>query len=80
MIIKPSEKVPLTLRRLVLFCLYDGLELINTHHRVMKLLIEAGVPKGVVNLANGVANCVEALIDHPGVSGVTFVGSTKVCN
>lgn len=60
MIIKPSEKVPLTLRRMC--------ELFN----------EAGVPKGVINIVNGLAPVVEAIIDNPHVKAVTFVGSTKV--
>jgi len=43
-----------------------------------ELFTEAGVPKGVISVVNGVAPVVEALIDHPLVKGVTFVGSTKV--
>lgn len=39
---------------------------------------EAGLPDGVLNVVNGDRETVAALIDHPGVSGVSFVGSTPV--
>ena len=37
-----------------------------------------GIPAGVVNLVNGSADVVNALLDHPGVDAVSFVGSAKV--
>jgi malonate-semialdehyde dehydrogenase (acetylating)/methylmalonate-semialdehyde dehydrogenase len=37
-----------------------------------------GLPAGVVNLVNGGREVVEALIDHPGVDAVSFVGSAPV--
>src|SRR5205085_2301405 len=37
-----------------------------------------GLPDGVVNLVNGSADVVNALLDHPGVDAVSFVGSAKV--
>ncbi len=46
--------------------------------RVFELLDEIGFPKGVVNLVNGSADTVNALLDHPLIRGVTFVGSTPV--
>ena len=49
-----------------------------TMQRVMELIEEAGFPKGVVNLVNGAADTVNALLDHPGVRAVSFVGSTPV--
>eukprot|EP00343_Euplotes_focardii_P011234 CAMPEP_0205830906 /NCGR_PEP_ID=MMETSP0206-20130828/42481_1 /ASSEMBLY_ACC=CAM_ASM_000279 /TAXON_ID=36767 /ORGANISM="Euplotes focardii, Strain TN1" /LENGTH=503 /DNA_ID=CAMNT_0053135007 /DNA_START=20 /DNA_END=1528 /DNA_ORIENTATION=+ len=60
MILKPSEKVP------------------KTMFRVMELLQEAGVPDGVVNLVNGCAEVVNAICDHPDISAVSFVGSSRV--
>ncbi|WP_205510726.1 CoA-acylating methylmalonate-semialdehyde dehydrogenase [Longitalea arenae] len=60
MIIKPSEKVPLSVGRLAL------------------LLKEAGLPDGVFNVVNGDSIIVNAICDHPGISAVSFVGSTKV--
>jgi malonate-semialdehyde dehydrogenase (acetylating)/methylmalonate-semialdehyde dehydrogenase len=46
--------------------------------RVFELLDEIGFPKGVVNLVHGSADTVNALLDHPLIRGVTFVGSTPV--
>ena len=47
-----------------------------TMQKVFRLLEEAGFPPGVVNLVNGGAETVNALLDHPAISAVTFVGST----
>ncbi|MDX2120250.1 MAG: CoA-acylating methylmalonate-semialdehyde dehydrogenase [Gemmatimonadota bacterium] len=46
--------------------------------RIAELLKEAGLPDGVFNVVHGDREVAEALCDHPGVSAVTFVGSTKV--
>lgn len=59
-IIKPSERVPLTMKR------------------IFELLERTGLPKGVVNLVNGGKPVVDALIDHPKVRAISFVGSTPV--
>ena len=59
-ILKPSERVPLTM------------------HRVFELLEQTGLPKGVVNLVNGGKAVVDALLDHPKVRAISFVGSTPV--
>jgi malonate-semialdehyde dehydrogenase (acetylating)/methylmalonate-semialdehyde dehydrogenase len=59
-VLKPSERVPLTSRR------------------IFELLEQAGVPKGVVNLVNGGKSVVNALLDHPKVRAISFVGSTPV--
>ncbi|MGA7908740.1 MAG: CoA-acylating methylmalonate-semialdehyde dehydrogenase [Candidatus Sulfotelmatobacter sp.] len=59
-ILKPSERVPLTMRY------------------VYELLEKTGLPKGVVNLINGSKAVVDALIDHPKVRAISFVGSTPV--
>ncbi|KAG0321771.1 hypothetical protein BG000_003107 [Podila horticola] len=60
MVLKPSEKVPFTMIK------------------VVELLKEAGLPNGVVNLINGTAEAVNALIDHPDVKAVTFAGTSKI--
>ncbi|MFV2101278.1 CoA-acylating methylmalonate-semialdehyde dehydrogenase [Micromonospora sp. LOL_024] len=39
---------------------------------------EAGLPDGVLNVVNGDAEAVDALLEHPAVSAVSFVGSTPV--
>ncbi len=60
MILKPSEKVPLS------------------SIRIAEMLKEAGLPDGVLNIVNGDKEIVEAICDHPGISAVSFVGSTKI--
>ena len=59
-ILKPSERVPLTMRF------------------AFELLQRAGFPKGVVNLVNGGKAVVDALLDHPKIRAISFVGSTPI--
>jgi malonate-semialdehyde dehydrogenase (acetylating)/methylmalonate-semialdehyde dehydrogenase len=49
-----------------------------TLHRLAGLIREAGFPPGVVSVVNGGKEAVDALLDHPGVRGISFVGSTPV--
>lgn len=46
--------------------------------RLAELLAETGLPAGVVNILNGGKTAVDALLDHPEVQAVSFVGSTAV--
>ena len=46
--------------------------------RLVELLEKTGLPAGVVNLVNGGRAAVDALLDHPLVRAVSFVGSTPV--
>jgi malonate-semialdehyde dehydrogenase (acetylating)/methylmalonate-semialdehyde dehydrogenase len=46
--------------------------------RLLELMQETGLPDGVVNLVNGGKPAVDALLDHPLVRAVSFVGSTPV--
>ena len=59
-VLKPSERVPLTMKR------------------AFELMENIGLPKGVINLVNGGKNAVNALLDHPKVRAISFVGSTPV--
>lgn len=59
-LIKPSERVPLTM------------------YKVFDLLAQTGLPKGVVNLINGGKEVVDAILDHPLIPAISFVGSTPV--
>jgi malonate-semialdehyde dehydrogenase (acetylating)/methylmalonate-semialdehyde dehydrogenase len=43
--------------------------------RMFELLDQVGFPRGVINLVNGSREAVNALLDHKGVRGVSFVGS-----
>lgn len=47
-------------------------------NRIAEMLKEAGLPDGVFNVVNGDREIVEAICDHPEISAVSFVGSTKV--
>lgn len=49
----------------------------QTGMRLLELLYEAGLPKGVVNLITCSRNEVTELISHPDICGVSFVGSTS---
>lgn len=49
-----------------------------TMQKVFHLLEQAGFEKGVVNLVNGGPDTVNAILDHPQVRAVSFVGSTPV--
>ncbi|MDA3920998.1 MAG: CoA-acylating methylmalonate-semialdehyde dehydrogenase [Salinisphaera sp.] len=44
------------------------------------LLTQAGLPEGVFNVLQGDKVAVEALIDHPDVKALSFVGSTPIAN
>jgi len=45
---------------------------------LVELLEKAGLPKGVLNLVHGGRECVDALLTHPKVRAISFVGSTPV--
>ena len=46
--------------------------------RLGELLKEAGLPDGVFNLVNGAREAVDAILEHPGIRAVSFVGSQPV--
>jgi malonate-semialdehyde dehydrogenase (acetylating)/methylmalonate-semialdehyde dehydrogenase len=49
-----------------------------TMQKVFHLLQQAGFPSGVVNLVNGAKETVDAILDHPAIRAISFVGSTPV--
>ncbi len=59
-IIKPSEKVPLTMLK------------------VFELIDQLDLPEGVINLVHGGKETVDALLEHPDVKAISFVGSTQI--
>ena len=46
--------------------------------RLGELLAEAGLPEGVFNIVNGAREAVDAILEHPGIEAVSFVGSKPV--
>jgi malonate-semialdehyde dehydrogenase (acetylating) / methylmalonate-semialdehyde dehydrogenase len=59
-VVKPSDRVPFAIARLV------------------EIIHSTGLPAGVVNLVQGGKPAVDALLDHPLVRAISFVGSTPV--
>ena len=43
--------------------------------RIVELLVEAGLPEGVVNIVHGARDAVNGILEHPDVRAVSFVGS-----
>ncbi|HAY37542.1 MAG TPA: aldehyde dehydrogenase, partial [Bacteroidetes bacterium] len=43
---------------------------------LVKIMVEAGLPAGVLNLVQGGGNAGRALVEHPDVNAVSFTGST----
>ncbi|KRE18180.1 methylmalonate-semialdehyde dehydrogenase [Bosea sp. Root381] len=46
--------------------------------RLAELFIEAGGPPGILNVVNGDKESVDAILDHPEIKAVGFVGSTPI--
>jgi malonate-semialdehyde dehydrogenase (acetylating)/methylmalonate-semialdehyde dehydrogenase len=46
--------------------------------RIVELAHAAGLPPGVLNLVHGGREAAEAVLAHPGIAGVSFVGSTAI--
>ncbi|MEM6253083.1 MAG: CoA-acylating methylmalonate-semialdehyde dehydrogenase [Cyanobacteria bacterium P01_D01_bin.156] len=50
----------------------------QTMQQIMALIEQTGLPAGVVNLVHGSKTVVDALLDHPTVKAISFVGSSPV--
>ena len=59
-IVKPSEKVPLTMAK------------------VFELIEQLDLPPGVLNMVHGGKDVANALLEHPEIKAISFVGSTPV--
>ncbi|OJU09289.1 MAG: methylmalonate-semialdehyde dehydrogenase (acylating) [Caulobacterales bacterium 68-7] len=46
--------------------------------RLAELFLEAGGPKGVLNVVHGDKQVVDAILDHPDIKAVSFVGSSDI--
>ena len=49
-----------------------------TPNRLMELLADAGAPDGLVQVVHGGKEQVDAMLEHPGIRAVSFVGSVAV--
>ena len=49
-----------------------------THQQIVDLATRAGLPPGVLNVVHGDRVVVEALIAHPDIVGISFVGSSPI--
>jgi malonate-semialdehyde dehydrogenase (acetylating)/methylmalonate-semialdehyde dehydrogenase len=47
-----------------------------TQTRIFEVVDQIGFPEGVINMVHGSKEVVNALLDHPQISGISFVGST----
>jgi malonate-semialdehyde dehydrogenase (acetylating)/methylmalonate-semialdehyde dehydrogenase len=50
----------------------------SASNRIAELLAEAGLPAGVFSVVHGDKDAVNAILEHPGIAAVSFVGSTPV--
>ncbi|WP_176598139.1 MULTISPECIES: CoA-acylating methylmalonate-semialdehyde dehydrogenase [Sphingobium] len=48
--------------------------------RLAELAIEAGMPAGILNVVHGDKEMVDAILDHPAIKAVSFVGSSDIAN
>ncbi len=48
--------------------------------RLAELAIEAGMPKGILNVVHGDKTVVDAILDHADIKAVSFVGSTDIAH
>jgi malonate-semialdehyde dehydrogenase (acetylating)/methylmalonate-semialdehyde dehydrogenase len=46
--------------------------------RLAELALEAGLPKGILNVVHGDKEMVDAILDHPDIKAVSFVGSSDI--
>jgi malonate-semialdehyde dehydrogenase (acetylating)/methylmalonate-semialdehyde dehydrogenase len=48
--------------------------------RLGELFLEAGLPEGVLQVVQGDKEMVDAILDHPGIAAVSFVGSSDIAH
>ena len=48
--------------------------------RLAELMIEAGLPEGILQVVHGDKEMVDAILDHPGIAAVSFVGSSDIAH
>ncbi len=48
--------------------------------RLAELMLEAGAPEGILQVVQGDKEMVDAILDHPAISAVSFVGSSDIAH
>jgi malonate-semialdehyde dehydrogenase (acetylating)/methylmalonate-semialdehyde dehydrogenase len=48
--------------------------------RLTELMLEAGLPEGILQCLHGDKEMVDAILDHPAIGGVSFVGSSDIAH
>ena len=48
--------------------------------KLAELMMEAGAPSGVLNVVHGDKSAVDAILDHPDIKAVSFVGSSDIAH
>ena len=48
--------------------------------RLCELMIEAGLPEGILQCLHGDKEMVDAILDHPAIGGISFVGSSDIAH
>ncbi|NBO37235.1 methylmalonate-semialdehyde dehydrogenase (CoA acylating) [bacterium] len=76
----PLWMIPLALVVGNAFILKPSEKVPLTSQIIAELLMKAGLPKGIFSIVNGGASAVNALVQHPDVKAVGFVGSTSVAS
>jgi malonate-semialdehyde dehydrogenase (acetylating)/methylmalonate-semialdehyde dehydrogenase len=49
-------------------------------NRLAELMLEAGLPPGILQVVHGDKEMVDAILDHPDISAVSFVGSSDIAH
>ncbi|MBK6705946.1 MAG: CoA-acylating methylmalonate-semialdehyde dehydrogenase [Sphingomonadales bacterium] len=49
-------------------------------NRLAELFLEAGIPEGIFQVVHGDKQMVDAILDHPAISAVSFVGSSDIAH
>jgi malonate-semialdehyde dehydrogenase (acetylating)/methylmalonate-semialdehyde dehydrogenase len=77
-IMVPSWMHPIAIATGNTFVLKPSERVPSASRLVAELYAEAGLPDGVFNVVNGDKVAVDAILDHPGIAAVSFVGSTPI--
>ncbi|MEE4349000.1 MAG: CoA-acylating methylmalonate-semialdehyde dehydrogenase [Pacificimonas sp.] len=48
--------------------------------KLAEIMLEAGLPEGILQVVNGDKEMVDAILDHPDIAGVSFVGSSDIAH